>query len=66
MIVKKSNKLRTIGIIVALILIFGVMFYFANLGDTGEYIALSQAREIVETGKYTSEVLDEQGNKKVE
>ena len=66
MIVKKSNKLRTIGIIVALILIFGVMFYFANLGDTGEHIALSQAREIVETGKYTSEVLDEQGNKKVE
>ena len=66
MVVKKSNKLRTFGIILALILIFGFMFYFANMGDTGEYIALSQAREIVETGKYTSEVLDADGNPKVE
>ena len=66
MVVKKSNKLRTIGIIVALVLIFGVMFYFTNLGDTGEHIAYSQAQDIVLNGKYTSEVLDEQGNKKVE
>ena len=66
MVVKKSNKLRTFGIIMALVLIFGFMFYFANMGDTGEYIALSQAREIVETGKYTSQVLDADGNPKVE
>ena len=35
----------TIGIIIALVLIFGVMFYFANLGDTGEHIAYSQAQD---------------------
>ena len=56
MVVKKNNKLKTFGIILAFILIFGFMFYFANMGDTGEYIALSQAREIVETGKLDSNV----------
>ena len=66
MLVKKSNKLRTIGIIMALVLIFGIMFYIANLGNSGEHIALSQAKDIVRNGQFTSEVLDEQGNKKVE
>ena len=66
MVVKKNNKLKTFGIILAFILIFGFMFYFANMGDTGEYIALSQAREIVETGKLTTEKLDADGNPMVE
>ncbi len=42
------------------------MYYFANLGDNGQYLALSQAKEIVETGKLTLDELDEQDNPKVE
>jgi len=57
---KKSNKLRNFGIIVAFILIIGIMFYIANLGDSGEYLAISQAQEVVEYGKYTSEQKDDQ------
>ena len=38
------------------------MFYIANLGDNGDYLAISQAQEVVEYGKYTTEQLDEEGN----
>ena len=60
---KKSNKFRSIILVIVFIAIFAVMLYFANRGDSGEYIALSQAQQIVETGKYTSEELDAEGNK---
>ena len=62
MVVKKSNKLRTIGLILAFVLIFGFMFYFANMGDTGEYISLTSAEEIVIDGKMTTETKDSEGN----
>jgi len=62
---KRSNKLRNFGIIVAFIIIFGIMFYFANLGDHGDYLAISQAQEVVEYGKYTTEKLNEEGNPNV-
>ena len=41
------------------------MYYIANMGNSGDYLAISQAQEIVEYGKYTSEQLDEGGNKLV-
>lgn len=58
---KKSNKLRNFGIILAFIFIFGIMFYIANLGNSGEYLAISQAQELVEYGKYTTEEKNENG-----
>ena len=60
--IKKHNKWRNIGIILAFIFIFGIMFYIANLGDSGDYLAISQAQEIVEYGKYTTEKVDDEGN----
>ena len=59
--VKKSNKWRKIGIILAFVAIVVIMLYVANMGHSGDYIALSQAQEIVEFGKYTTEELDEEG-----
>jgi len=56
---KKSNRLRNIGIIIAFIMIFGIIMYFGTKGDVGEYLAISQAQELVEYGKYTSEEVGE-------
>ena len=59
---KRSNKLRTFLIIAAFVAIFWVMLSIANRGDSGEYLAISQAQEVVEYGKYTTENVDEEGN----
>ena len=63
---KKGSKLKHIGILLAIILIFGVMYYFASLGDSGVYIAISQAQQIVENGNYVSEEVGEDGKLVVE
>ena len=62
---KKSNKMRNILLIIAFIAIFGFMFYFANMGDSGTYISYSQAKQIVEIGKFTAEEKDDEGNNKI-
>jgi len=59
---KKSSKLGRIGLVVAIALILGVMLYMFNMGDSGEYIAYSQAKQIIELGEYKTDKLDEEGN----
>ncbi len=54
---KKTSTLKKIGIIVALIIVFSLMFYLANLGDKGSYITIDQAESIVKYGKYTAETI---------
>ena len=34
----KNSKLRSFGLILAFILVFGLMFYFASKGNSGEII----------------------------
>ena len=59
---KKKNKFRNAALIIVMVIIVLVMFSMFNRGDTGEYIAYSQARQIVELGKYSTEQKGEDGN----
>ena len=64
---KKTNKLRYWGIVIAIIIIMITMFSILNMGNPGEYIAISQAQQIVEFGKFTSDSnFDDEGNPIVE
>ena len=60
---KTSNKLRNLGIIVAFIIIFGIMFYFAGLGDVGQTLNLTQVKDMVRYGYYTEMAKNEAGEK---
>ena len=59
---KKSGRLKKFGIILAFIVVFSVMFYFVNRGNAGQYIAISQAEDIVFNGAYVTEA-EEDGEK---
>ncbi len=52
---KKTSTFRRIGIILAVILIFGLLIYVANKGDAGYYVTISQAQDIVLKGQYQDE-----------
>ena len=56
---KKTGRLKKFGIILAVIVVFSVMFYFANKGNAGQYIAISQAEDIVLNGAYETETLED-------
>ena len=58
----KSSKLRSIGLIIAFILVFGLMLYFANRGNGGDLLTSTQIEEIVFNGKFTEETKDKDGN----
>ena len=49
---KKTSTLKKIGIIVAVILAFSLIFFLANKGDAGTYITIDQAKNIVKYGNY--------------
>lgn len=61
--------MRNWAIVIAFVIIFGLMFYFAGLGDAGELLNMTQVRDMVRYGSYTTYELDSEGNqveKKVE
>ena len=58
----KNSKLRSFGIILALILVFGLMFYFASRGNSGEMLNSTQIEEVVFKGSFTKETKDKDGN----
>lgn len=60
---KTSNRLRNWAIVIAFVIIFGLMFYFAGLGDAGELLNMTQVRDMVRYGSYTTYELDSEGNK---
>ena len=49
-------------LIIVFVIIFSVIFHVANSGDSGEYLAISQAKQIVEQGKYYTGEKDADGN----
>ncbi len=55
---KKGGRLKTFGIVLAFIIVFSIMIYLANMGDSGEYITYSQARDIVLNGSYVTEATE--------
>ena len=60
---KKKSKFRTIGLIALIVCILMIMMYFANKGDSGQLINMTQVQDMVFTGKYTTEKENEQGEK---
>ena len=58
----KSSKLRNWGLILAFILVFGLMFYFASKGNAGQMLNSTQIEQVVFTGKYDKETKDQEGN----
>ena len=58
----KNSKLRSFGLILAFILVFGLMFYFASKGNSGEMLNSTQIEEVVFGGKFTKETKDKDGN----
>ena len=59
---KKGSKLKNIGIILAIIFIFGLMIYFASLGNAGKYVDMTKVQDMVFKGEYYEYQLDENGN----
>ena len=60
---KKKSKFRTVGLIALIVCILMIMMYFANKGDSGQLINMTQVQDMVFTGKYTTEKENEQGEK---
>lgn len=60
---KKNNRLKNIGIILAFIIVFGLMFYFANLGNAGKTVDITKVQDMVFKGQYIEYELNENGDK---
>ena len=59
----KGNRLRSFGLILLFLLVFGVMLYFANRGDSGQLLTSTQLEEIVFKGSFKEETIDRDGSK---
>ena len=59
---RKSLKLKNIWIIFAFIFIFGLMIYFASLGNAGKLVDMTKVQDMVFKGEYYEYQLDENGN----
>ena len=57
----KNSKLRSIGLILAFVLVFGLIFYFANKGNSGEMLNSTQIEQVVFTGSYDKTTKDKNG-----
>ncbi len=57
----KNSKLRSIAIICAFVLVFGLMFYFASRGNSGDMLNSTQIEEIVFNGYYMEETKNKDG-----
>ena len=59
---KKNGRMRNLGIILAFILVFGLIFYLSNRGSSGERLNSTQIEDIVFKGYYIEETIDKDGN----
>lgn len=57
----KNSKLRSIAIICAFVLVFGLMFYFASRGNSGDMLNSTQIEEIVFNGYFMEETKNKEG-----
>lgn len=57
----KNSKLRSIGLILAFVLVFGLIFYFANKGNSGEMLNSTQIEQVVFAGSYDKTTKDKNG-----
>ncbi len=58
----KGSKLRSFGLILAFLLVFGLMFYFANRGNAGQLLNSTQVEDIIFYGYFIEETKDKDGN----
>ena len=60
---KGKSKIKSFGLIAVFAIILLVMVYLASLGDAGTYVTMTQVQEMVFTGKYASEIMNDKGEK---
>ena len=58
----KGSRLKSFGLILVFVLVFGFMFYFANRGSSGDMLTSTQVKDIVFNGSYIEESVDVNGD----